>query len=223
MNVLIAIPAFNEEKNIAKVIEMIRQESPDMDYVVVSDGSTDKTANICKELDCPVIELPVNLGLGGAFGCAMKYANRKGYDALIQIDGDAQHNPNYINDLVAKMVSTNVDVVIGSRFCEKSAPYTTLRGFGSHIITTLIRIKTHKTIHDPTSGMRVYNNKVIKLFVNNDFMEPEPHTIAFLLKNGFSVEEVPVKMNERLEGKSYLGGFKAMRYMARVCTSILLV
>lgn len=223
MKLLIAIPAYNEEKSIRHVIEMIQDKMPGSDFVVINDGSTDDTLKICKEIGCTVLDLPVNLGLSGAFGCAMKYAYKKDYDAVIQIDADAQHDPANIQKLVDEMESTNCDVVIGSRYCESHAPMTTLRGIGSRLITGLIKMRTHSTVYDPTSGMRLYNRKVIELFVNNDFMEPEPHTIAYLLKQGYKVDEVLVEMHEREAGESYLQGLKVIRYMSHVCISILLV
>jgi len=223
MKLLIAIPAYNEEKSIATVIGMVREKTPQHEFVVMNDGSKDRTLSICRELNVPVLDLPVNLGLSGAFGCAMKYAWEKGFDAVIQIDADAQHDPGNIHILTELMEKTGCDVAIGSRFCEKPAPMNTLRGLGSRLITALIRLKTHAVVHDPTSGMRLYNRKVIELFAKNDFMEPEPHTIAYLLKNGYRVDEAYVQMYERETGQSYLTGLRVIRYMLHVCLSIILV
>ena len=222
-NVLIVVPAYNEGKSITAVIEEIRQKIPEYDFVVVSDGSSDDTVAICRNLNVSVLDLPVNLGLSGAFGCGMKYAYKKGYDTVVQIDGDGQHDPVFVLDMVKKMAETDCNIVIGSRYLENTKPTTKLRGFGGKIITVLIKVKTGVTIKDPTSGMRLYDRKVIEMFQKDDFCEPEPHTLAYLLKNGFKIEEIPVTLRTRESGKSYLNGIKATRYMFRVCLSIILV
>jgi len=223
MKLLIAIPAYNEGESIARVVASVREKAPEDDFVIINDGSKDMTLSVCRDLGCPVLDLPVNLGLSGAFGCAMRYALFKGYDAVIQIDGDGQHDPVSIRDLKAEMERTGCDVVIGSRFVDAPPSLSSLRGIGSRLINVLIRLKTGKVICDPTSGMRLYSRKVIELFVKNDFLEPEPHTIAYLLKNGCEIRELPAVMHERETGKSYLTGLKTARYMFRVCLSILLV
>ena len=223
MKVLIAIPAYNEEKSIVNVIKEIDEVCPEYDYIVINDGSLDNTSKVCKEKGCPILDLPINLGLSGAFGCAMKYAWEKEYDAIIQIDGDGQHNPAYISNMVQMMIDNKCDVVIGSRYCENRPSLNSLRGIGGRLITGLIKIKTHKKVNDPTSGMRLYNRNVIEQFVNHDFMEPEPHTLALLLKNGYKLNEIPVEMRTRDQGESYLQGLKVAKYMSRVCISILLV
>lgn len=222
-NVLIVVPAFNEGENIATVIKEIRQKTPEYDFVVVNDGSSDNTVAICKKLNVPVLDLPINLGLSGAFGCGMKYAYEKNYDSVVQIDGDGQHDPCFVSNMVKIMSEKGCDIVIGSRYLEKTKPTTKLRGLGGKIITMLIKAKTGVTIKDPTSGMRLYDRKTIEMFYKNDFCEPEPHTLAYLLKNGFIIEEIPMTIRTRVSGKSYLSGIKAMRYMFRVCLSIILV
>lgn len=223
MNLLIAIPAFNEEKSIENVVNSVMIKVPEYDYVVINDGSDDETLDICLKNGYHVLNLPINLGLGSAFGCAMRYAFNCGYDAVVQIDGDAQHDPVYIKDLVNKMESDKCDLVIGSRCLDSKMPVSTLRGIGSRIIALLIFFKTGKRISDPTSGMRLYGKEVIDEFVKNSFLEPEPNTLAYLLKRGYKIAEVQVEMQNREAGRSYLRGFKTFRYMFNVCMSILLV
>ncbi len=222
MKVLIAVPAYNEESNILSVMESIALEAANCDCIVVNDGSSDKTSLKCMMSGHTVLNLPVNVGIGGAVGCAMKYAWLNNYDAIVQIDGDGQHNPVYIEKLIRKMEEEKIDVVIGSRYLEHRAPIYRIRGFGSRIISLLIRIKTGITITDPTSGMRLYNRKVIELFAKNDYFEPEPNTLVYLLKRGLSIEEVQVKMDQRKAGRSYLHGIASIMYMFRICASIII-
>jgi len=119
MRILVIIPAYNEAENIERVVENLIQNYPQYDYVVVNDGSKDNTAKICRMRGYELLDLPVNLGLTGAFQTGMRYANAKGYDAAIQFDGDGQHDPSYIAEMVETMERDQCDIVIGSRFCNE--------------------------------------------------------------------------------------------------------
>ena len=129
------------------------EKAPEFDYVIVNDGSSDKTADICRSHGFNLIDLPVNLGLSGAFQTGMKYAYRHGYDHAMQFDADGQHVPSYISDLVDVMDASGADVVIGSRFVTKPKPRS-LRMLGSNLISAFIHLTTGAVIKDPTSGMR---------------------------------------------------------------------
>ena len=158
--VLLVIPAYNEEKNIERVVDHIKNDFPELDYVVVNDGSKDDTAAICRRRGYNFIDLPVNLGLAGGFQTGMKYAYQKGYDCAVQFDADGQHRPEYIAAMIRKIEEGN-DIVIASRFVEEKKP-ATARMIGSRLITTAIRLTSGAKIMDPTSGMRMYNKKLIE-------------------------------------------------------------
>lgn len=219
---LIIIPAYNEQDNIERVVENLRHNYSQWDYLVVNDGSTDSTAKICRKNCYPLLDLPVNLGLAGAFQAGVRYAYQNGYSAAIQFDGDGQHNPIYIDTMIEKMEEENLDIVIGSRFCEEKKPHT-LRMFGSTLITWAIRLTTGKKVTDPTSGMRLFNFSVLKNFSHNINYGPEPDTISYLLRCGASISEVQVEMHDRVAGTSYLNLGRSVRYMLNMCISILFI
>lgn len=219
--VLIIIPAFNEEENIERVVNEIVSDYAEYDYVVINDGSKDKTAEICRQKGYSVINLPVNLGLAGAFQTGMKYAYLKGYEYAIQFDADGQHRPEYIASMLEKLQS-GYDIVIGSRFFSKKKPRN-MRMFGSRLISCAIRIMTGKRITDPTSGMRMYDRDMIEKFANYVNYGPEPDTISYLMRHGIKVAEVQVEMAERVAGESYLKPVRAIVYMMRMMSSILLI
>lgn len=221
MKVLLIIPAYNEEKSIKRVVEHLIQEYPEYDYVVVNDGSRDHTADICKEEGYQYLNLPVNLGLAGAFQTGMKYAYQMGYDYAIQFDADGQHRPEYIAPILDKM-KEGYDIVIGSRFVEEKKPVS-LRMLGSNMISAAIRLTTGRKVKDPTSGMRMFNRKLIEEFALNINYGPEPDTVSYLIKNGAKVAEVQAHMDERTEGQSYLTLTRSAKYMLRMITSILLI
>jgi len=222
MKVLIIIPAYNEEKNIATVINSLYCENPNWDIIVVDDGSTDKTYSIAKGTKkAIVLSLSFNLGIGGAVQTGFKYALINDYDFALQCDGDGQHRPQEIT----KLLSITSDVVIGSRFLKKNKGFgsTFFRRIGIIFFQFLIRILTGKNITDATSGFRLYGRKAIKLlssYYPDDY--PEPEAIVYLLKNGLEVREIPVIMDSRISGKSSINFFDSIYYMVKVAVSILL-
>ena len=218
---LIVIPAFNEEANIVRVVEGLTRNYPQYDYVVVNDGSRDKTAALCRAHGYRLIDLPVNLGLAGAFQTGLKYAYRKGYDYAIQFDADGQHRAEYIGPMLEK-IKEGYDIVIGSRFVTEKKPHS-MRMIGSRLIAVATRLTTGKKVKDPTSGMRMFNKKMIAEFALNLNYGPEPDTISYLLKQGATIAEVQVEMDERIAGESYLNITKSMMYMLRMLMSILLI
>lgn len=219
--VLVIIPAYNEEANIANVVGELKRDFPELDYVVVNDGSRDRTAEICREKGYNLLDLPVNLGLAGCFQAGMKYAYRKGYGYAIQFDGDGQHRPQYIEAMRKKM-DEGYEIVIGSRFLEDKKDWS-LRMVGSRLITAAIRLTTGVRVSDPTSGMRMFDRKMIREFALNLNYGPEPDTVSYLLKQGARIAEVPVCIAERSAGESYLKPLVAVRYMVRILISILLI
>ena len=219
MNVLVIIPAYNEELNIKKTVEDVINNSH-YDYVVINDGSKDNTKDICKENNFNVISLPVNYGLTSAVQAGMKYALENKYDIAIQFDGDGQHQAKELGKIVEKMKDN--DIVIGSRFVTKKKPRT-IRMIGSNLITLVIKMTTGKEINDPTSGMRAYNKDIIKELVNNSGLSPEPDMLVHMIKNGKKIEEIQVEMKEREFGESYLKPSKAAKYMINMLCSILFI
>lgn len=220
-NPLIIIPAYNEEDNIVAVVEEITANYPQYDYIVINDGSTDATRKVCANNGINLLDLPVNLGLSGAIRSGMKYANYYGYEYVVQLDGDGQHSPEYIDDMLKCMEQTEADIVIGSRFKTQRKPFTA-RMVGSQMITYAIWLTTGgKYIGDVTSGMRLFNKRMIKMFGYRINYRPEPDTLAFLLNHGVKIEEVQVTMRERVAGSSYLNMKNSLSYVLHVLFNVL--
>ena len=220
MKVLIIIPAYNEEKSIKKVIERLQSTCPQYDYVIINDGSTDRTKEICKKNQYHVINLPENRGLTNGIQTGMRYALKNGYDAALQFDADGQHLPEYIEDMVKCMEEKNCDIVIASRYYGTKMPIR-MRTIGGKMISAAIWLTTEKYLTDPTSGMRLYRRNMIRRFTKDASYAPEPDTVAYLIRMGADVQEVKVKMEERTKGKSYLTPVNATKYMVRELSSIL--
>ncbi len=221
MKVLVIVPAYNEEESIEAVIKQLEKHGDLYDYVIVNDGSADKTSALCHARGYNIIDLPVNLGLAGAFKTGMKYAYYHDYDAAIQIDADGQHRPEFI-PVLAKAIEEGTDIAIGSRFADQPKPVTA-RMIGSRLLQSAIRLTTGANIQDPTSGMRMYGRRMIKEFAVNINFGPEPDTVAYLLRQGASVKEVQVTMDERTAGESYLNVTRSITYMLRMMISILVI
>ncbi|WP_258795749.1 glycosyltransferase family 2 protein [Senegalimassilia anaerobia] len=220
--VIAVVPAYNERDNIVSTIEDLRSNAPGVDYVIVNDGSKDDTLSICREHGYNVIDLPVNLGLAGAFQTGMRYAYKHGYDYAIQFDADGQHSAAYIYEMIRVAETQDANIVIGSRFATQKKPLSA-RMAGSVLISAMILLTTRQRIQDPTSGMRLFDRKMIPLFANEMDFGPEPDTISLLMRWGYKVEETQVEMRERIAGESYLNFTKSITYMLRMSISILLV
>ena len=220
--VIAVVPAYNERDNIVSTIEDLRSNAPGVDYVIVNDGSKDDTLSICREHGYNVIDLPVNLGLAGAFQTGMRYAYKHGYDYAIQFDADGQHSAAYIYEMIRVAETQDANIVIGSRFATQKKPLSA-RMAGSVLISAMILLTTRQRIQDPTSGMRLFDRKMIPLFANEMDFGPEPDTISLLMRWGYKVEETQVEMRERIAGESYLNFTKSITYMLRTSISILLV
>lgn len=218
---LVIIPAYNEEASIVPTVEELLRTVPGCSYVVVNDGSSDRTAELCRAHGFNMIDHPVNLGLKGAFQTGMKYARRHGFDRAMQFDADGQHVPAYIGELGRAMDESGADIVIGSRFVDVGRPRS-LRMLGSRMISAAIRLATGARIEDPTSGMRLYGPRMIEEFARRPDLSPEPDTLAFLIRRrGARVSEVAVTMRERAAGESYLTASRSVSYMADALVSIL--
>ena len=222
MKCLVIVPAHNEESNIKKTIEDVKQYLSIADYIVINDGSTDYTESLLKKENYNHITLPINLGLSGAVQTGYKYAFNNDYDCVIQFDGDGQHQAKYIKRMIQE-IENGADVVIGSRFVEKKKNWS-LRMIGSRIISLLIKFKTGAKINDPTSGMRMLNRKMLEEYAFNINARPEPDTLAYVIKNGAKVKEIQVDMNEREGGVSlYSGLWSSIKYMVKMIISIIFI
>ena len=206
MKTLVIIPAYNEAPNIVHTVESLKAACPDVDYVVVNDCSGDDTAKICEEHGYTYLNLPINLGIGGGMQTGYRYAAENGYDIAIQMDGDGQHNAEYIPDLIALIEKGEADLVIGSRFINK-----------------VLRLCGHVRVTDATSGFRAASRGVITFFAHNYAQDyPEPESIIAVNASGFKVKEVPVIMNERTAGVSSISPWKSVYYMIKVTLAIVI-
>lgn len=224
MKKLIIIPAYNEALNLEKVIIDIHKNANDYEYIIINDCSTDNTKEVCKNNKYNVINLPVNLGIGGCVQTGYKYAFENGFDIAVQVDGDGQHDASYINNLEKKMLSEQVDMCIGSRFLNKSGfKSTASRRMGIKVLSSTINVLFSTKITDPTSGFRMSNKSTIELFAKNYPIDyPEPETIATLLRNKSKILEVDVQMKEREEGESSINFARAIYYMIKVTLAIII-
>lgn len=224
MKKLVIIPAFNEEGNLEKTIKDIKGNAPDFDYVIINDCSTDKTLEMCRRHGFSYLNLPVNLGIGGAVQTGYRYAYYHGYDIAVQFDGDGQHSASHLEDMVTTLIDTESDMVIGSRFIEKEGFQSSgLRRIGIKYFTGLIKLLTGKKITDPTSGMRMVNKKLLEKFTDEypkDY--PEPESVVTILAEKYKVTEIPVVMNEREEGVSSISLKNSVYYMIKVSFAILI-
>lgn len=222
MKKIVIIPAYNESVNIVNTVKEIKEKASDFDYVVINDCSSDKTLDILESNHLNYINLPVNLGIGGAVQTGYKYALEHEYDMAVQVDGDGQHDPAYLHSLEETLIKENADMVIGSRFIKNEGFQSTFaRRMGIVYFTKMIKSLTGTTITDPTSGFRLVNKEVIALFANDyprDY--PEPESIVALLKRKKKVIEVPVQMKERQGGVSSIRLWNSVYYMIKVSIAI---
>lgn len=222
MKKLIIIPAYNESANIERTVRDIEENAKGFDYVIINDCSTDNTREICERNRFNVVNLPINLGIGGAVQTGYQYAVEYGYDLAVQVDGDGQHDPHFLQQMSEYMEKNQVDMVIGSRFIEKEGfQSSALRRIGITYFTGLIKLCTGKRITDPTSGLRMAGKNIIKLFAESypkDY--PEPETVVTALRRGYVVHEIPVIMRERQGGESSITARKSVYYMIKVTLAI---
>lgn len=224
MKKLIIIPAYNESESIQKTVEEIKKNAAEFDYVVINDCSVDKTRDICEKNGYNVVNLPINLGIGGAVQTGYKYGIKYGYDLAVQVDGDGQHDPRFLSKMSEYLLETGADMVIGSRFIEKEGFQSSgARRAGIKYFTFLIRLLTGKIVTDPTSGLRMVNRDIMEMFAQDypkDY--PEPESVVAVLRRGKKVKEIPVIMRERNGGVSSISLKKSIYYMIKVSLAILI-
>jgi glycosyltransferase involved in cell wall biosynthesis len=221
---LVMIPALNEEDSIAHVIGQIQAHVPWADVVVINDGSSDRTAAIAEACGAIVLPMPFNVGIGSAVQTGYVYAARHGYEVTVQNDGDGQHNPAEIPQLVRTLGESGVDLLVGSRYLEDRGYVTPWqRKIGIVILANVVSLVTGWRITDPTSGFRASNHRTIELCARvYPYDYPEPEAIVLLKKAGFEVREMPVTMNARYGGLSSITPLHSAYYMVKVILAILI-
>lgn len=221
--ILLIIPAFNEAATIEHVVNGLTMNFPQYDYVVVNDGSSDGTGELCMEKGYQVLNLSINLGIGGAVQTGYRYALKYGYDIAVQLDGDGQHDASYVKRLIEPLLAGEADVVIGSRFLRREGFQSSRsRRIGINILSDLIWLCTGKRIRDVTSGFRAVNRRFITIYAEDypsDY--PEPEAIITAVMHRGRVAEVPVVMKEREGGTSSITFRKSVYYMIKVTLAIL--
>jgi glycosyltransferase involved in cell wall biosynthesis len=222
VKILVIIPAYNEADSIGEVISQVRTSVPEADIVVIDDGSTDATATIAQEVGALVVSLPHNLGIGGAVQTGYIFAAEMGYDIAVQVDGDGQHNPAEITEIVAPLLAGQADVVIGSRYIEDRGYITPfLRRMGIFVLASIVSLIIHQRVTDATSGFRAVNRRVIEFCAReypHDY--PEPESVVLFRRAGFRVREIPVTMNPRYGGQSSITPKRSFYYMVKVLLAI---
>jgi len=216
------IPAFNEEDSIAGVIAEIRAADPDLEIVVVDDGSTDGTSDIAAEAGAHVVRLPYNLGIGGAVQTGLQYARDHDFDVAVQVDGDAQHDPAEIPKILAPIIEGSADLVVGSRFLgegEYEPPVTRLLGI--RLLARIVSLLVRQRVTDTTSGFRASNRRAIALFAGDyphDYPEVEGMVLVF--RHRLKLVEVPVQMRLRGAGESSITFWRSAYYMLKVLLAL---
>ena len=222
MKKIIIIPAYNEVKSLPKLISDIEKALPDFDYVIINDGSSDSTKKTANAEKWNVIHLPINSGIGVAVQTGYRYAWENNYDIAIQIDGDGQHDIQYLPKIVQPIVDETADVVIGSRFVAKEGFQSSgARRMGIKILSAWIYALTGEKVKDVTSGYRAANRKFIRIF-SEDYSKdyPEPEAIVTVKMYGGHILELPVVMKEREHGNSSITMWKSIYYMFKVSLAI---
>jgi len=217
------VPCYNEQETIASLYHEIREKTS-YDVIFINDCSTDDSKDALLREKIPHLDLPLNLGIGGAVQTGYRYALSKDYDIAVQVDGDGQHDPGQIDLIVAPIEQGQADLVIGSRYIGKTGYQSSaMRRVGIKFFRILIYCLSGKTITDATSGFRALNRKTLQLFDTHyasDYPEPESNMLA--IKNKLKVCEIPVTMRERQGGKSSIKALQPIYYMLKVSLGIII-
>ena len=226
-DLLVIVPAYNEEMNITNVINELREDIKEADILVINDCSTDNTPKILEEMKVNYITTPFNLRYAGGVQTGFKYALAKGYKYVAQFDGDGQHVASELNKMFQKMKEDDVDIMIGSRFKEQTEyKHPFFRRVGTALFQKIIKIACSKEITDPTSGLQILSKRVYTRYakINNYPEYPDANLIIEMLMQGYKIEEVPVKMKERRYGESMHSGiWSPISYMITMFYSIFLI
>jgi glycosyltransferase involved in cell wall biosynthesis len=220
--ILVIIPAYNEEKNIVKVVTQLTETIPEVSYIIVNDCSHDDTIKVCKKYGFNYMSLPINLGIGGVVQAGYQYALDHGYDIAIQMDGDGQHDAGYIRKIIEPILEEEADIVIGSRFLTgEGFQYSGVRRAGINFLSFLIHMCSGTKVKDVTSGFRAVNRKFIRIYAKEYSQDyPEPEAIIAGAMNHGRIKEVPVIMHEREAGISSINVWESVYYMIKVSLAI---
>ncbi|HEY1689700.1 MAG TPA: glycosyltransferase family 2 protein [Solirubrobacteraceae bacterium] len=221
---LAIVPAYNEHEAIASTIASIRRWAPEFDVLVVDDGSTDMTAVHARGAGAAVLRLPFNLGIGGAMQSGYIYARERDYDVAVQIDGDGQHDPRHIGEMLNRLCEdSSLNMITGSRFLEQGEGYrsSATRRIGIRVFARVVSSITGQPVTDPTSGLRMTDRQAIELFAR-DYPHDYPEVEAILLMHAhrLSSREIPVQMNPRLTGSSAISSTQSVYYMIKVLLAV---
>jgi len=222
VKILVIVPAYNEEGSIKGVVEDLRDNFPQGDVLVVNDGSSDRTSEIAKSLGVNIIDLPYNVGIGGAMQTGFLYALHLGYDVALQFDGDGQHNADQIKKILKPFLSDGADLVVGSRFLSEGGFTSSVqRRIGSKMLSFVVSTLIRQKITDTTSGFRVYGKKTLEFF-SSVYPEDYPEVETFILahKKGLRIVEVPSEIGPRTGGRSSINFSEAFYYMVKVLLAI---
>jgi glycosyltransferase involved in cell wall biosynthesis len=216
------VPAFNEAQNIGRVIDELHAFDSDIDVVVVSDGSTDATAEVARAHGARVLKLPFNLGIGGAVQTGFRYAWEQGYELAVRCDGDGQHDPSELPKVLAPVLAGDADIVVGSRFTgDESYRSSAVRRIGIRILAAVVSLIAHQRVTDTTSGFQALNRKALALFAADyphDY--PEVEGMVMTIRHRLRLREVPVRMREREHGRSSITALRSIYYMAKVLLAL---
>lgn len=222
--ILVIIPCYNEQANILRTVAELRAVYPKADCLVVNDCSTDQSAALLRENGIPFLDLPVNLGIGGAVQSGYRYACAHGYDIAVQLDGDGQHDPAYLPAVIGPVAAGELDMCIGSRFVEKEGFQTSfMRRVGIRFLSAMIFLLCGRRVLDVTSGFRATGAELTAYFAGHYAIDyPEPEAVLAASLSGFSVGEAPVRMRERQGGVSSISAWRSVYYMVKVSLSLII-
>ena len=224
--VLVVVPAHDEEASLPATLAAVREHLPGAAVVVIDDCSADRTAEVAGRAGAYVVTLPCNLGYGGAVQAGFKYALAQGYEVVLQLDADGQHDPGSAHALLAPVLAGEVEVAIGSRFLGQAHyPIPALRRFGMHVFARIVSFVARQRFSDPTSGYQALGARAIEFFAHDNYPSdfPDADTIILLVLAGFRVREVPVVMRARSAGSSMHSNLKALYYVSKMFLSITMV
>jgi glycosyltransferase involved in cell wall biosynthesis len=219
---LAIVPAFNEERNVGRVLDELRALDPGLDVVVVSDGSTDRTAEVAAARGAHVIRLPFNLGIGGAVQTGFRHAWEEGYELAVRLDGDGQHDPAELRGLVAPVAAGEADLAVGSRFVSAGGYRSSAaRRVGIRVLAHVVSLIARQRLTDTTSGFQACHRRAIAVYaadLPHDY--PEVEGIVMAIKHRIRLVEVPVKMREREHGQSSIGALASIYYMIKILLAL---
>ena len=224
VKILIIIPCYNEEENLERVVARLKKEAPQVDFLIVNDCSTDSSAAICKANGWRFLDLPTNLGIGGGVQSGYQYAAANDYDITVQMDGDGQHDPAYLDAILAPVEKGELDMCIGSRFITKEGFQTSfMRRVGINFLSGLLVVLCGKRVRDVTSGFRACGREMFCYFADHYASDyPEPEAILAATLRGFKVGEAAVVMEERQGGVSSINPMRSVYYMIKVSLSLII-